>query len=241
LDLAINREEIIENFYLGEFARVPEQTSPGMYDVAEANRLLDQMGLTEKDDEGYRLGGDGTRFTIPFEIADLSEDHIPMGELIAEHWGKVGIHTTVRPIDPTVLGERRVANDFKATAEWAHHDIWPSAGWDDYLPGLFWGPLWTDWNNTQGEIGEEPIDEVKELFDLHGRFQAAPVGTAESQTALEGILASYRKNVWTFNPVEHAYYPTFWSSRMRNVAEGIKEDVFGVLLTISMEQWYIEA
>jgi peptide/nickel transport system substrate-binding protein len=240
LDLAINREEIIENFYLGEFASLPKETSNGVYDVAEANRLLDEMGLSEKDGEGFRLGPDGKRFRIPFEIEDLSEDHVPMGELIAEYWKKVGVFTTIRKVDATTRGERQEANQLKATAIWAAHDMWPSAGWDDYLPGTYWGPLWTLWNTSRGKDGEEPIPEVKELFDLHGQFMAAGVGSPDGKAALDGILKSYRDNVWTFNPVESSYYPTFWTKRVKNVPSGVKEEVFGIVVNISMEQWYID-
>ncbi len=240
LDLAINREEILENFYLGKFASIPTESSNGKHDVAGANRLLDEMGLTEKDGDGFRLGPDGKRFRIPFEVQDLSEDHIPMSELMAEYWKKVGIFTTVRKLDATVAGERQEANQIKATAIWAHLNLWPSAGWDDYLPGTYWGPLWALWNSTQGKDGEEPIPEVKELFELHGKFMSAGVGSPEGKAAVDGILKSYRDNVWTFNPVERSFYPTFWTKRIKNVPSGVKEHVFGVVVNISMEQWYID-
>ena len=240
LNLAIDRKEIIENFYLGEFASLPEKTSDATHDPDEANRLLDEIGLDRKDGDGYRLGPDGKRFRIPFEIEDLSEDHIPMAELIAEYWKKVGVFTSVRKVDATVRGERQEANQLKATAAWAHLEIWPSAGWDDYLPSTYWGPLWSLWNSTQGVDGEEPLPEVKDLYKLHGELMSAVVGTPESKAALDGILKSYRDNVWTFNPVEHAYYPTFWTKRVKNVPEGVKEGVFGIVVNISMEQWYLE-
>jgi peptide/nickel transport system substrate-binding protein len=241
LSLAMNRKEIIENFYLGEFARLPEETNPSEYNVDEANRLLDEMGLNKKDSDGFRLGPDGKRFRIPFEIQDLSEDHIPMGELMAEYWKNVGVFTTVKLIEGTLAGERTAANKIQATGIWAHHDIWGPAGFDDYLPHQnSWGQLWHEWFTSQGESGEEPIEEVKQLFDFHIDLMSAAPDSQEAQDALEAILKSYRDNIWSFNPVEHSYYPTFWTTRLKNVAEGIKEDVFGIVVNFSMEQWYID-
>lgn len=241
LSMAINPEEILDNFYLGEFARPATQTRPEEgYDVEGANRLLDEMGMSERDQEGFRLGPDGKRFRIPFEIEDLSEDHIPMGELIAEYWKKVGVYTTVRPISPNVRSERQENNDILATSVWAHHDIWASAGWDDYLPETYWGPQWELWYTSGGELGEEPIPEVKELYEIHGRLMSARIGTAESKRAYQELLAHYRKYVWTFNPIEHSYYPTFWTSRVKNVPSGVKQEVFGIVVNIAMEQWYLD-
>lgn len=240
LDLAINRKEIIDNFYLGKFARLPTQTSNGVHDVARANRLLDEMGMTKRSDAGLRLDPDGAPFRIPFQIQDLSEDHIPMGELIAEYWKKVGIDTTVRPIDPSLYGDAAEGNKIQATAIWQHFEIWANGeGFSDDLPGTYWGPLWQEWNDTRGDSGEEPPAEVKKLFDLHGDLISARVATPASRKALEGILASYRENVWTFCPVEHSYYPTFWNSRVQNVPTGAKDESFGLVNNMAMEQWFI--
>jgi hypothetical protein len=124
---------------------------------------------------------------------------------------------------------------------------WPSSwsdarvfGWDDYLPLTYWGPLWTEWNNSDGELGEEPPPEVKDLYEAHGQFMSARIGTQDSSDALEAILRSYRDNIWTFNPVENSYYPTFWTRRIQNVPEGVRQDILGIVVMYSMEQWYID-
>lgn len=240
LDLAINRKEIIDNFYLGKFARVATHISTGKHDVGKANRMLDEIGMDRRDSEGFRLGPDGKRFTIPFQIQDLSEDHIPMGQLIAEYWKKVGIYTTVRQIDLTLYSDTAAANKIKATAVWQHYEIWANGeGFQDDLPEDYWGPLWQDWHTTDGKTGEEPLPAVKELYRHHGDLLSARVGTAESDRALKAILKSYREHVWTFCPVEHAYYPTFWSSRIHNVPTGDKDEAFGLVANMAMEQWYI--
>ena len=239
LSLAINRQEIIDTFYLGEFASLPTETNPGEYDVDQANKLLDEMGLDKKDGQGLRLRPDGKRITIIFEVMDLSEDHIPMSELIAEYWKKVGVHTTVRKTDPTVLGERWNANKIMATSLWAHHDIWRSAGWDDYLPGNYWGQQWHEWYVSQGKTGQEPPEDVKSLYDNHEKFMSATIGTPESKAAMDAIMKSHRDNVWTFSVAERSYYPTFFTTRMQNVPTG-KTDAFGIIVMYSMEQWFIK-
>ena len=70
-------------------------------------------------------------------------------------------------------------------------------------------------------------------------FMAATVGSAESKTAMAEILKSHRENVWHIVAVENSYYPTFWTTRIKNVPEGTKEDVFGLVVNMTMEQWYV--
>ena len=239
LSLAINRQEIIDTFYFGSYAKLPEKTGTGEYNVDKANELLDTMGLDKKDADGFRLGPDGKRFEIFFEIGDYSEDHLPMTELISEYWKTVGVYTTLKKVDSQLIDQRWEANELQATALWAHQDIWASIGWDDYLPGNRWGRLWAQWYTTNKKSGEEPPQEIKDLYDHHAAFQQATVGSVESTAALNAIYKSYQDNVWTFNVVEHSYYPTFFTKRVQNVPTGQYEG-FGIVVMYSMEQWYLD-
>ena len=125
-----------------------------------------------------------------------------MSELIAEYWKKVGVNTTVKRVDGALVGQRFKANELQATAGWAHETIWPSAGWDDYLPGNNWGRLWHQWYISAGKHGEEPPKEIKDLYDNHMKFMNAQSGSPESKAALDAIYKSYQDNVWTFHVVE---------------------------------------
>jgi peptide/nickel transport system substrate-binding protein len=206
--------------------------------VDKANALLDEMGM-KKGGDGFRTAPDGKPFSILFEVQDASEDFLPMSELIAEYWKKVGINTTVKKVDGALVSQRWTANELQATALWQHETIWSSAGWDDYLPGNYIGQLWHQWYMSQGKQGEEPPKEMKDLLDSHLKLQTAAIGSAESKAALEAIEKSYRDNVWTFNVVEDSYYPTFVTKKIQNVPIG-QTDELGITIMYSMEQWYIE-
>lgn len=239
LDHAINRPEILQTFYLNQFAQLPTQVSNSEFSVEKANQLLDEMGMTERGDDGFRLSPSGEPFSILIEIGAHSQDHVPMAELITEYWKDVDINASVRAGDATLINERVLANEVQGTGIWAHVDIWPSAGWDDYLPHNQWGRGWHDWYTSQGESGIEPPQAIQDLYDAHNRFQIAPTGSAESLAVLEEIFQSHRDNVWTFTPVEQSHYPTFFTTRIQNVPTGLT-DIKGIVINYSMEQWYIE-
>jgi peptide/nickel transport system substrate-binding protein len=238
LNLAINRKEMIEKFYLG-FASLPKEI-PGEYDPKEANRLLDSMGLNKRDSEGWRLGPDGKRFVIPFEVAGHSVEHLPMTELLAEYWKKIGIYTTVKKVEPSLWSQRNAANELKATTLWCHETIWRSLGWDDFLPSNFWGPLWATWMSTQGKAGEEPPPEVKKLYQLWNQAIKIPVGTPQSKKIMDELYSHLRRNVFWFTAAGDSYYPTFFSKKLGNVPAGGKWDGLGISLMYSMEQWYFK-
>ncbi|NLA52481.1 MAG: ABC transporter substrate-binding protein, partial [Alcaligenaceae bacterium] len=88
LNYAIDKEEIIDSIYYG-FAEA-SQMIPSEYDPDKANQLLDEMGLDKRDAQGFRLGPDGKRFTINFEIQNVAPDIVPFTELIVEFWLNVG-------------------------------------------------------------------------------------------------------------------------------------------------------
>ncbi len=236
LAMAINYEELIDTFYFG-YASAPKAT-PGIYDPAEANELLDAAGLDKRDAEGYRLGPDGKRFTIMFEVPGHSVEHMPMTEMVAEYWKKVGVYTTVKQIDPSLWDQRHVANELIATVIWCHENIWRYAGWDDFLPSNFWGRLWAQWHATNGKVGEEPPQEVKELYSLWGQFLKVPVASAESEQIMDEIYSSLYSNVFFINAAERSYYPTIFSNKLGNVPVDKIDDDFGIIITYSMEQWF---
>lgn len=235
LSLAINRAEILKNFYLNQFAQLPKEANPAEYSVEKANALLDDMGM-KKGSDGFRMTPDGKPFSILFEVQDASEDFIPMTELMAEYWKKVGINTTSKKEDGALISQR--GNEIQAGVGWPVVDMWGFAAWSDYLAGSY-GRLWHQWFSTQGKQGEEPPAEIKQLYKNHETFMAARPGTQPFRDAFAAILKQHRENLWYFIPVEHSYYATFFTKRMQNVPLGTSEQM-GIVTMHSMEFWYIE-
>ncbi len=151
----------------------------------------------------------------------------------------MGINTSLKAGDFGLVWTRKEANEVTGWVLWIHEDIWPSAGWDDYLPQRGWGILWGRYSKSGGEVGEEPPPEVQELYELHKAFLQAPIGTPEGDAALAALYKNIKDNLWTFNPVEESYYPTSTSARIKNVPKG-QTDEMGIIIMYSMENWYID-
>ncbi len=237
LNMAIDREEIIDTFYLGYAS--PPRSIPADYDLDDANRLLDAAGLADRDAEGYRLRPDGKRFGIHFEVHAPDSDMIPLTELIVEYWQELGVDASMRQIDGSLLGVRMQANEIQARAHWISENMWRRGGtWQDYLPQSSWAPLWTLWYNTGGREGEEPPAEVKRLYQLHSDFVGALVGSEESLAIMDEIYQVHRDNLFIINVVEYSYYPTTLNRNLRNVPDAGQWGELGIILMHTPEQWF---
>ncbi|MGI6705849.1 MAG: ABC transporter substrate-binding protein [Clostridia bacterium] len=191
LNLALDRKDICDTVYYG-FA-VPSTRQADAVDLDEANRLLDEMGM-KKGADGYRVGPDGKRFSIPFEVQPARPGIVPSAELIAEQWSQLGLDVSVKQIEGGLLSTRNSANELKATIFWASGPVMPT--WADWATH-YWSPLWHKWWNTNGKEGEEPPAEAKEFYQMVADIRKLNLEEANQKS--EEIWQSMKENVWFFN------------------------------------------
>jgi peptide/nickel transport system substrate-binding protein len=228
LNMAINREEIIDSIYFGH-ASLPTNV-PSAYNTEKANQLLDEMGLDKKDSEGFRLGPNGDRFTIPFEVTEQDADMVPISELIVDFWNEIGIKTTTKQISLELWNTRRAANELQATLVWVHSPLWYYGD----LATVSWAPLWDIWYNSGGEKGEEPPESVKQFYDL--MTQTSVSLPNEAKSAFDKTIDLLHTNIYYMNLVDDAKNPYIWNSNIKNVPE----KGFAITNSFSAEQVYFD-
>src|SRR5262245_27035908 len=113
LSHGIDRQQINEAFVLGlgqtgsaaPGDRTPDYPGPEHrtlhtgYDIKQANAMLDKLGLTKKDAEGYRLRADGggrLRLELTTYLGFLPFTRV--AEMIVEQWKQIGIRGEVQEI-----------------------------------------------------------------------------------------------------------------------------------------------
>ncbi|MBN1342517.1 MAG: ABC transporter permease subunit [Phycisphaerae bacterium] len=136
LSLAIDRKMIIKAEYNNQVE--PAQVSPGPespfhhealrkafteYDPARANRLLDELGLTKRDYEGYRAFPDGSRMT--FYLDYCAYTGFGPTQFIVDDWAKVGVRLIPRERSRQLFYAEKESMDFD-------FNVWSAAS--DYLP-----------------------------------------------------------------------------------------------------------
>lgn len=217
LSHAINRDEIIESIYYG-FASYPDATvgaENATYDVELANSLLDELGLTERDADGFRLAPDGTPFSILVEHGAHAPDLEPIAELLTEQLKDVGINFQIKRIDAQLWSQRQTANELQATVFWSHDQN----GDNDRLMGnigLF-GQHWLQWFNTGGSEGVEPPDWVQEAFARNKARWEAVAGSDEYNALAEEGHQWQQAYIPQITIVEGVKYPMIVNKNLRNV------------------------
>ena len=116
LSLAINRHEINQVIYFGlanegQNTVLPEsplyrpeyRSDWAAFDIDEANRLLDQIGL-KRGGDGLRQLPDGRSADIVVEDSGESQEKSDVLELIRDSWRTVGIRLFAKPAQLTCFG-----------------------------------------------------------------------------------------------------------------------------------------
>ncbi len=187
LSLGIDRDQMNETFWLGlatPGSSAPAEVmpeSPGIewrkkwstLDIATANKLLDGLGLTKKDSEGYRLRPDnGKRLAIELLSIKAFLDWPKHSEMIAQHWRKIGIYGDVKEAERGLAEKRRDNSEH-------HIYVWSNGGTEllylyatwalpvDISNGCY-GIETSRWYASNGAQGTKPSDpkmiEALELF-----------------------------------------------------------------------------
>lgn len=191
LSLGMDRQAIIDIALLGQgepWQYGPYEESPLYheqmakqyldYDPARANELLDGLGYTERDAEGYRLLPSGRRLSFQVDVIPvLFAEAVDMLELISAQWQELGVEMQINSLERSFFFERVSSN-------WDHDwAVWPAAmGWQqgtllqEMVPiwmGARYGIGWWQWFQSNGEKGVEPPDHVKRRFELNEASRAA--------------------------------------------------------------------
>ena len=231
LSIAIDRVELIDAVYygLGE----PSTLNPNVYDPAEAIRLLDEIGMDKRGPDGYRLDPDGNPFAIEFQVMDSFYDNVPATELYVDYWKAVGINSTMKVIDGSLWGQLVNANELKATTIFDVSTLWY---YQAYGHG-YWDQLWWRWWTTDGRDGEEPPEDVKELYRKREEIMFVP--PEEGRAVAEECEKMIHDYVYYFIPTIFQKQPRIESKRLGNVTDN--PDAFSIAQTLSMEQTFFKS
>jgi peptide/nickel transport system substrate-binding protein len=240
LSLAVNRHEINQAIYFGlaiegQNTVLPQSPlyEPGYraawasFDVAEANRLLDLIGLTKRDGDGTRLLPDGRPMEIIVENSGESTEETDVLELIRDSWRRIGIRVFVKPLQLTLFRRRVFSGETLmsidkgienglATAAMSPWELAPTS-----QQQLEW-PKWGQYYETKGKAGEAPdLPSALRLKELFENWLGA--ATEQDQSRMwHAMLQIWADEVYSIGTVAGVLQPVVVSGKLRNVPqEGI--------------------
>ncbi|MGD0092022.1 MAG: ABC transporter substrate-binding protein [Planctomycetota bacterium] len=223
LSLAINRREIIQAEFNGQVE--PAQVAPGPespfrhdklerafieYDPPRANKLLDEAGLTQRDDEGFRTFPDGTRMVFYFDYCNFTGSG--PSQLLVDDWAKVGVRVIPRERSRALFYNEKQFDEFDLNVWTGESDFLPLQSPRYFVPvesESFYAGGWGRWFQRGGFYGnpdalkgnsvepprDHPAYQAMQLYD-----QALQATTREEQRRLMNqVLDIAADNLWTIN------------------------------------------
>jgi peptide/nickel transport system substrate-binding protein len=240
LSIAINRAEINQVIYYGlakESQDTVLQKSPlykdeyrtawTEFDLKKANYLLDDMGLTARDDDGIRLLPNGQPIVITVETAGESTEQTDVLELVHDGWRAVGIKLLSKPAQREVFRQRIYSGDTIMSVWSGVSNGIPTAFMspDEFTPSSklqFQWPRWGHYVQSGGKSGEAPqLEEARRLIELNEAWTAETNLVAKAKI-WHRILKLHADNVFVIGLVNATMQPIVISNKLRNIpAEGV--------------------
>lgn len=237
LSMAINRFEINQVVYFG-LARSSNNTvlpdSPlykpayqynwAQFDLEQANAMLDELGLSERDGRGVRIMADGRPLEILIQTAGESTEQTDILELIHDSWLQAGIKLYSVPSTREVFRNRLFAGN-------AVMAVW--SGLENGLPTADTSPAelaptakyqyqWSKWGQyyeTGGRSGEKPQDpQVDELVELTDLWRRAADHEARARV-WHRMLKIHSEELYSIGVVNTVQHPVVVNRYLKNVPQ----------------------
>lgn len=235
LSLAIHRHEINQVVYFGlahegNNTVLPEsplhksqyQTSSAGFDLKRANQLLDELGLTKRDDRGVRLLADGRPLEILIQTAGESTEETDILELVHDSWLRAGIKLYSIPSTREVFRNRIFSGD-------AMMSIW--SGMANGLPTAdsnpaalaptsryqYQWPQWGQYYQSGGKAGLKPeMEEVKQLMRLNNDWRMA-IDKSQREAIWHEMLEIHQDQMFSIGIISGVKHPVVVSDYLNNV------------------------
>lgn len=240
ISVAINRHELNQQLYFG-LAKTGGNTLTSLsplydekiaqawtqYDPDLANRLLDEMGLTERASDGTRLLPDGRKMEIIVESAGESTEETDALELIQLHWEEVGIKLFARGLARDIVRRRFLTgqtlmsisvglNVGLANAEMNPEELAPVSSAQSNWP------VWGQYTETAGKAGIPPeIEPARQLLELYEEWRVS-TGPQQRKRIWIDMLRIYSDQVFSIGIAGETIQPVVIKDTLWNIPhEGI--------------------
>ena len=263
MSVAIDRDEINELVYFG--LANPSQASPvpasafyepwmttnyAQFDPDLSNQLLDEIGLDQRDSDGFRLRPDGETLFLNFQVSVPEDAWRKIGELITSYWNAVGVKTNYKLIEIGLYNELRNGNQVDLAA-WGL-DIVDIGEVATRLTNVRpnWGARasahpWRQWLQSDGENGEEPPQEIQDLWALGEEYLSAAYGSEEWVALGKEFYKQSFEGLYQIGTIQRPPQPLLFKKNLKNTppndTTGQWSWSYRQWVLFLPEQWYFES
>ena len=172
-------------------------------DTTISNDLLDGIGLTERDGDGYRLLPNGDRLDIEISVVPAFASWADIGQLVVEDWAEVGVRAHIELRERTPHFAMRASNDLQVEIWNEDTTRFPFSGQPNFdprsQPSLTLAPLVGKYMRSGGNEGMAPTPELQRIMDI---IDEAKLSGRDRQVELaQELFKIWADNVWEIGTV----------------------------------------
>lgn len=194
------------------------------YDPEQAKAWLDQIGVVDKDGDGWRDKPDGSRLQLIVDIMIGDKQTADIMDLMKQDWEAVGLETILNQADWSALSTRAQSGEMMIRA-------WGSAaGWGLLSAPTVWAPVenveWTmggmsiaNYYQSGGTQGTPPRpgSMLERLQQAYSKAVQALDPDARNAALLEAYKIHLDEGPITIGTIGEHPTPVVVSNRLRNV------------------------
>ncbi|GAA5162447.1 ABC transporter substrate-binding protein [Viridibacterium curvum] len=235
LSLGMDRKEINDIVFLGQGE--PWQIGPARankfyneklakqytnYDPKAANEILDKMGFTQRDKDGFRQYPGGGKISMGVIVSLASQYQIDLLELLRKQYAKIGLDLQIQSSERTLYYDRANSNDYDLSVDSLAGGYDPTQNPRGFLAihpqESRQSLLWVKWYESGGKQGEEPPASMKKRLQLYDQWKDAKT-EKEADALFRQILAIAADELEVLGTVSPPKANGIRSARLQNVYE----------------------
>lgn len=237
LSISIDRDEINNLIYDGLFE--PRQASPVSgspnydpefetrwvdFDPERANALLDEMGLSERGSDGFRLRPDGEPLVITILFQSGLDQRADEVTLVETYWENIGLNINQELVERSLYTERVGNGDVDIGVWGADRNSVVMADVSRYTGEQAdgpWAPLYGAWWANQPRASEEPPADhpIREIWRLWEAARAEP-DEATRNDLFTQMLNIHKEHPYMIGTVGENPQPVIVANNVGNVQDG---------------------
>ena len=194
------------------------------YDPAEANRLLDEIGLKTRDLEGTRILPDGRKLEILIESSGESTEETDVLELLNSDFQKLGIRILNRSLQLDILRKRiRSGQTIMSVSSGIDNAVPTSENAPEALApteeSQFQWSMWGQYVETNGMTGQKiDMPEAAELDRLRREWRQSKT-SEERRVIWEKMLAINADQLFSIGIINDVPQPVVVTNRLNNIPD----------------------
>ncbi|WP_028563244.1 ABC transporter substrate-binding protein [Paenibacillus pinihumi] len=190
------------------------------YDPERANQILDELGLTKRDKNNFRIFADGSDLTL--DIVEGSPDNAAFLELLKKYYENLGLKLNVKVVDSGTQFDLKYANKIPMHTE--NISVANVAFRPDTLVPLRvitpWFGHYGLYSSSGGKEGEKPEGDVALILQLWDKVKASKSVDEINQYSNE-IVKLHMKNQWVIGYAGPTPVLITASNSVRNVPSNL--------------------